>query len=153
MGHCVTGLIANPRVLASFAAARSLHAPVSLQQGLALLPLRDDDIDSFVKPSVSGRPTGFKYLSDEFVRELAAASLAGAILYFETDYAGGAGTQGAAVFDGGLVVFGPASSGRGPINRALASLGVRSDAAATDEFESVGLHHHRRTEDWMESEE
>lgn len=153
MGHQVTGLLGSRGVLASFAALRSLHEPVPLPQGLAILPLRDDDIDSFLKPSLSGHVDGFRYLSEAFIVELTAASLAGPILYFETDYAGGTGMQGAAVFHDGAVVFGPSVAERGPINGALAWLGVRVVPPAADAFESVGLHHHRRTEDWFQSSE
>ena len=73
-------------------------------------------------------------------------------MYFETDYFGGAGCQGAAVFRSGATVFGPKSAEHGPINEALSLLGVRCVAPAHDEFETVGLHRHRRTDDWLKPE-
>lgn len=152
MGHFVTGLIARPELLGSFAQKHSLHEPVELTQGLALLPLRDQDIDSFLAPPHGRHADGFTYLSDQLQIELVAASDGGEILYFETEYFGGVGTQGAAVYSNGALVFGPKSAEEGPINEALRVLGV-SAGSKRDEFEAVGLDRHRHTEDWLESAE
>jgi hypothetical protein len=65
MGHSVTGLIAKPTLLEAFASRFSLHSPAPLNQGLAFLPLRDEDIDSFVSPPQSGYAEGFTYLSEQ----------------------------------------------------------------------------------------
>jgi hypothetical protein len=150
MGHFVTGLIAKPNLLGSFARRHSLHDPVEIAQGLAFLPLRDQDIDSFLAPPHTGHAEGFTYLSEQLQAELAAASDDGDILYFETEYFGGAGAQGAAVFSKGALFFGPRSAEQGPINEALRVLGV-SAGSKRDEFEAVGLDRHRHTEDWLES--
>lgn len=150
MGHFVTGLIAKPRALSAFAERRSLHGPVPLALGLALLPLRDDDLDSFLRPPMTDHSAGFTYLSHQLRQELAAASADGPLMYFETEYFGGTGAQGAAVFEDGQLVFGPASAEFGPINAALAAMGVQVAAPARDQFETVGLHRHRHTEDWLE---
>jgi hypothetical protein len=47
MGHFVTGLIARPAVLEAFSREHSLHWPVALLGDLAILPLREIDLDSF----------------------------------------------------------------------------------------------------------
>lgn len=151
MGHFVTGLIAKPEALSAFAEKRSLHGPVELTAGLALLPLRDDDLDSFLSPPLTDHAAGFTYLSQQLRQELAAASVDGPLMYFETEYFGGTGAQGAAVFEDGRLVFGPASADFGPINAALALMGVQVVAPAHDQFESVGLHRHRHTEDWLDA--
>ena len=152
MGHFVTGLIAKPNLLGSFARRHSLHQPVELAQGLALLPLRDQDIDSILAPPHTGHADGFTYLSEQLQVELAAASDDGEILYFETEYFGGAGAQGAAVFSKGALVFGPTAAEKGPINEALRMLGVTA-GSTRDEFAAVGLDRHRHTEDWLDSDE
>jgi hypothetical protein len=152
MGHAVTGLVGKMETLERFADKHSLHRPVSLAKHLAILPLRDDDIDSFLAPPLTGFPKGFVYLSGQLLRELEAASRQGILLYFETEYFGGVGAQGAAVFRDGALVFGPSSAERGPINQALAMLGVRVMPPARDEFETVGLHRRRHTEDWLETD-
>lgn len=150
MNHFVTGLIAKPAMLARFAQKHSLHVPITLAEGLAILPLRDEDIDSFLRPPMTGHPKGFSYMSEELASELKSASIGGALMYFETEYFGGTGTQGAAVFQDGTLIYGPAAAEFGPINKALALLGVGVVAPAADEFETVGLQRHRSTEDWLE---
>ena len=152
MGHAVTGLIASPETLQSFARAHKLHEPIPLEQGVALLPLRDEDIDLFISPPQTGWVGGFNYLSEQLIQKLSDASSEGPVLYFETEYFGGIGSQGAAVFNSGAIAFGPKSSEGGAINDALAFLGVQVAPGSFDAFESVGLHRHRHTEDWLESE-
>jgi hypothetical protein len=94
---------------------------------------------------------GFTYLSEQLIRELKIASSHGSLVYFETEYFGGNGAQGAAVFREGELIFGPQSGSFGPINQALAVVGVRVVPPASDEFETAGLHRHRHTEDWLGS--
>jgi hypothetical protein len=151
MGHSVTGLIAQEPLLRRFSERHRLHAPIKLLQGLAILPLRDDDLDAFIPAPQSGRAPDFIYLSEQLMAVLREASSEGTLLYFETDYFGGFGGQGAAVFQNGVCVLGPESAGIGPINRGLRWLGVRVQPPAPDEFETVGLHRHRDAEDWLEA--
>lgn len=153
MGHFVTGLVARPQVLAAFAETHSLHSPAPLLEGWAILPLRDDDLDSFLWPPLTDHSEGFTHLSDQLRRAIAAASGHGPLMYFETEYFGGTGGQGAAVFADGKLVFGPAHAEIGPINEALAFMGVRVVAPARDHFETVGLHRNRSTWDWFEDDE
>ena len=101
MGHHVIGVIAASAMLEEFAATHSLHSPIALNADLAMLPLRDEDIDSLLATPQTRRESGFRYLSEQLVRFLQAASLRSPILYFETDYSGGAGSQGAVVFRDG----------------------------------------------------
>src|SRR5262249_43778661 len=149
MAHCVTGLIATTALLETFACEHGLHPPIRLSQGLGLLPLRDIDLDKFLVAPLTGHAEGFNYLSEQLIRELKIASSSGSLLYFETEYFGGDGTQGAGVFQEGELIFGPESAMFGPINEALAILGTRVIPPARDEFETAGLHRHRHTEDWL----
>ena len=150
MGHNVTGLISNCDLLERFSARYKLHRPTSLACGLAILALRDEDIDAFIPSPMSGHADGFVYLSQQLAAVLCSASAEGAVMYFETEYFGGVGTQGAAVYQLGACIFGPESADFGPINRGLALLGVRTQPPAYDEFATVGLHRHRSSEDWIE---
>jgi len=150
MGHAVKGLIAEPGTLQVFASRHSLHPPIALSGDLAILPLRDVDLDSFPFPPFSGNREGADFLSDQFIDVLRAASRGGALIYFETDYFGGYGAQAAAVFQDGTLVFGPESAEFGPINMALQLLGVCVEPPAVDEFDTVGLGRCRHTEDWLE---
>lgn len=71
-------------------------------------------------------------------------------MYFETDYWGGEGTQGAVAYATGEIIFGPRSSEQiGPIDEALKLLGVEVVPPAYDEFDAIGLRSHRQTEDWL----
>lgn len=151
MGHFVTGLIATHGPLVAFALKHALHEPIPLAQSLEILPLRDQDIDSFLAPPLTGQPSGFNYLSEQLVQELRTASMGASIMYFETDYFGGMGAQGAAVFADGELAYGPASAESGPINEALALLGVVVTPPAKDAFDAVGLGQHRHAEGWLES--
>ena len=150
MGHCVTGLIAKSTVLEAFSREHSLHQPVALLSEFAILPLRDVDLDSFLVAPVSFDIEGFRYLSDQFLDVLRRASHQGMLMYFETDYFGGLGCQGAAVFQHGQLIFGPLSAKTGAINQGLKLLGISIQQPARDEFETIGLGRHRDTESWIE---
>jgi hypothetical protein len=152
MAHFVTGLIARHTALRSFAAAHGLPAPIALTEVLSLLPLAAEHIDLLLPGEPRDFHGGFNYLSHELAEQLRAGSERATLLYFETEYFGGMGTQGAAVFRDGECVFGPQAAELGPINNALALLGVRTIAPAVDEFETVGLHHHSSVDAWYGTE-
>lgn len=149
MAHYLTALIGPPAALDAFARARKLHAPISLPQGLAILPLRDKHIDSFLSPPLTGYFEGFNYLSEQLALELKQASEGCSVVYIETEYFGGVGSQGAALFSDGRIVFGPSAAGAGPINEALHRLGVKVISPAYDEFEAVGLNRHGHATVWL----
>lgn len=149
MAHFVTGLIARRAALQAFAAEQGLPAPVALTDVLALLPLSQDALDQLLPQTEHAFYPGFNALSLDLARLLAAGSRRATLLYFETEYFGGEGTQGAAVFRDGELVFGPQSAELGPINNALALLGVKTVPPAVDEFETVGLQRHGDTESWL----
>jgi len=65
MGHNVTGIIARPELCQAFALENSLRAPVPLSGELALVPLRDVDLDSFLELPLTGGQDGFVYLTDQ----------------------------------------------------------------------------------------
>lgn len=149
MAHFVTGLIARHAALRTFAAAHGLPAPVALTGVLSLLPLSEDSLDTLLPVTPHDFYSGFNFLSPALAGLLSTGSERAALLYFETEYFGGMGTQGAAVFRDGELVFGPQSAELGPINNALAVLGVRTVPPAVDEFETAGLQRHASTEEWM----
>jgi hypothetical protein len=70
-------------------------------------------------------------------------------MYFETEYHGGTGGQGAAVYANGATVFGPTWDEFGPINSALALFSVTIVPPAHDAFDAIGLWHYRYTDDWL----
>ena len=149
MGHIVTGLIARPIILEAFSRAHSLHGPVALADDLAILPLREADLSRLQCAPSDDEAGGFQHLSKQLLDQLRHSSHEGALMYFETEYFGGDGGQGAAVFQDGDLVFGPHWAEVGPINQALKLLGVSCEPSDRDEFEAVGLHLHRNAEGWL----
>lgn len=151
MAHFVTGLVARHAVLRAFAASKALPAPVPLTEILSLLPLGPDQLERLMPDEQLEFYGGFNFLSPRLAAVFRRASAQATLLYFETEYFGGMGSQGAAVFRDGELVFGPQAAELGPINNALAVLGVRTVPPAVDEFETVGLQRHGSVEDWMQA--
>lgn len=65
------------------------------------------------------------------------------LAYIETDYFGGAGTQGGVLYENGRVGAAPRVDGSGVINALLSELGVWR-GSGKDEFDSLGLGKYRR---------
>lgn len=151
MGHSLTALIGTPAVLAALASRFGRPEPSTLRFGLVVLPLTEERLDSlarFDEPSFAN----FTYLVPALESGIARAAPVGRLLYVETDYFGGVGSQGAALFDDGRLVWreattieraprsrrgmGPAD--RSPVSRGLFELGVEAGPDG-DEFDAVGL--------------
>jgi hypothetical protein len=148
VAHHVTGLLCPLPAALEFAKSRSLREPVEMPFGLGLVPLRARELDGFLPAPLTGGHPDFVYLSDQLLAELTAISRMHPVLYFETEYFGGHGRQGAVLLRSGEIVYGPKSGGVGTINRALAMLGV-ARSGSDDEFQAVGLHLRRSTEEWL----
>jgi hypothetical protein len=108
--------------------------------------------------SVSSPPfTACERLSSQLLTALLLQSQTtkSPIAFIETEYHGGAGSQGAVVVECGRIGAGPWASidewrgaeWYGPINRALHHLGVPR-SARDDEFDTLGLGRWRTNEDW-----
>jgi hypothetical protein len=135
MTHHVTGLIADVAFIRRAAKAQIHGRVAELGCGLGLIPLRREDLASapfMVHDTDDGDE--FQYLTREVIAALKEASLGGTLAYFETEYFGGAGGQGAAAFKDGDLIFGPEWKKIGPINQALKLLGVRLERPFYDEF-------------------
>jgi len=74
------------------------------------------------------------------------------LAYLETDYFGGRGRQSAIACDGGQLVFGPESGDTGPVNNALARIGVLRNAVF-DEFDVLELGRFREMDNFPGCEE
>jgi len=111
--------------------------------------LREADLGSLRSAPSDEEARGFQHLSKELLDHLRRSSREGPLMYFETEYFGGVGGQGAAVFQDGDLIFGPSWAEVGPISQALKLLGVSCEPPARDEFEAVGLHLHRDAEGWL----
>jgi hypothetical protein len=145
MGHHISGLIAKHPILERFARQYSIGQPTIIGLGFGFLPLDDENLDEVVGLHFGSALGGMCYLSPAFLDLLVQFSRHGDLLYIETDYNGGSGTQGAVAVQQGQVTFGPENRAAGVINEALAKLGVTA-GSARDAFEAVGLHNYRRNE-------
>jgi hypothetical protein len=152
MGHSINAVVGPIETLAKIVATAGCPAPTELCFGLAIAPLGHEQIDKLTGLAISDVAEGFKYLSPALERGLIVAAEGGAFAYIETEYFGGIGSQGAAIFSDQLPPIRMADTetdarGRpdGPINRALRSLGVRA-SPGQDEFDAVGLQRFRDLE-------
>jgi len=141
--HSISGLIAEAAVLDRIASRLALATPAMLSLGFGFLPLDNTNLDKVVGRKRGDPVEGFDYLTSGLIKVLRRSSRAGDFAYIETEYSGGAGTQGAAVFQSGALKFGPKRAEIGPINEALAMLGMTSGDPPDDAFERVGLGRHR----------
>lgn len=157
MGYEVRGVIAG-KALAQIIASEFGPGTraVDLEQGFALVPYSGRVYDHFLgRHGALLRP--FNRLGSTIAELLADTSRRGPLAYVEAEYFGGAGEQHAAVWDNGVLAWGPMSIGfqqaiapQGTaISQALRRIGVTSTDESRDEFDMVGLRRHRHLEDWL----
>lgn len=148
MSHCVTAIIAREAVVRRILERHPALLAVPLREDLQLIPLDDDDLD-LLGPEYSTTVEGFNYLSPGLESFLAWQSTGGRLVYLETEYFGGAGSQSAVAYENGKPVPPtPLSHDENAINRALACMGVRSREPGVDAFTHVGLPVCRHTSEW-----
>lgn len=154
MGYVLQAVIASTDLLTASADAVPAASVLPLRQGLSLVPMTDELFDA-VTDGTSTHSLGFWKLPGGFDTVLASWSHRGPVAYVEAEYFGGIGSQRAAVWEHGSLIFGPIGLDEGeptpidgsPISQALGRLGAVSGDQA-DEFDAVGLVQHRDTKDW-----
>ncbi len=158
MGHAIAAMIGNRRTLAGLIERLGPPEPTEIPFDLVVVPLNDERWDAI---ATSSEPAfdGFTYLTPETAAGIGRQLGEGPALYIETDYHGGTGRQGAALFDGNALVRRRTESTLGsnerrswfarrrtpsdrpaksPISEGLARLGVVA-SGSEDEFDRVGL--------------
>jgi hypothetical protein len=150
MGHHITGIIARRKVLKGSVGPFSGQPCFALAEGFAFMPLDSENLDDITGLHGEEAVGEFVYLTERLIELLGLASRDGELAYIETDYFGGAGGQGAAVFRGGEMVSAPDWREANAINDALSQLGVTGRPGKCDAFEVVGLGIHRSNEDFRE---
>jgi hypothetical protein len=151
VSYVVTGIIIDRDGAKHIWAKHQGLRAVPLELGLALFPLTKGVIETLLPPPRSRTVDRFEHLHVELLELLAGFSALSPVLYFETEYFGGEGTQSAIVVDNGKIVFGPKQAGIGPISEGLRLLGVKKRSSDFDEFAAVGLQRHRWSEDWLKA--
>ncbi len=145
MGHHIAAIIAGADIAAAFAVAADAPAPTELPADLVIVPLSDRQFDRITGLRPGPYVADFAYLSTSLTKALSAASREGPVVYIETEYFGGTGSQAAAAFVDGEMVFADHDADTrdtkrrdGPINKALRLLGVPA-SGDRDEFDTLGL--------------
>jgi hypothetical protein len=154
MSYRIEAVIGSLAVLSCIAGEQPVMVVVPLRQGLGIMPMTDAVFDAVNDGTPPGLP-GFWKLPGGLDRLLCSCSALGPVAYVEAEYFGGAGTQSAAVWDGGALALGPVIIGEAepvpaagtPISQALARLGA-ARGGHHDEFEAAGLGQERDTGDW-----
>ncbi|SCB56225.1 hypothetical protein GA0061105_10153 [Rhizobium aethiopicum] len=153
MSHNVVAVVGSPAAVSAIVDAAGCPEPTTLPFGLAIAPLGDQQIDRLTELQPGPSHQGFKSLSAALAQAFATASENGQLAYIETAYFGGTGSQAAAAFAEGRMLFSAATPvaqepvrPSHPINTALRLLGVDATGHA-DEFDALGLHRFRRLED------
>ena len=167
MGHQITALIGTRQGLGRLIEQFAPPAPTELSYGLIIVPLGELRLDLLTEQWSTAVP-GFAYLNPGLELGVLAGIGEASVLYVETNYFGGTGSQSAAFFSHGQVLWRQSESVRprlesrvtlldralgkfgigtskSPINRGLAELGVPA-SPGQDEFDDVGLGRFRSLE-------
>ena len=148
VGYELCAVVGSEKALRAFTLGLDAKI-VPLAAGMLLVPLTDKLLETLKADSGENAKTVspvFEFLNRAIVDRAVAASEEGPLAYVEARYFGGQGSQMAIAWDQGDMVMEPTESNN-PINQALRLLGVKA-VAPDDEFDTIGLGRHRRTERW-----
>lgn len=150
MSHSITAFVARRPALAALAQSTGRASFYKLKNAdFFVLPITDDVFDAVVAAKGPGTLVAVEFwgLTNNLVQLAREASSHGPVAYIETDYFGGMGTQGAAVWKDGTLLQEPATAGKGIINLALRAIGLGPDFGL-DEFDTLGLGQVRHLSDF-----
>ena len=145
MGHCVRAIIGAHKDIQRIENDYCLAKGMKLPQGYGMIFLTDallDNIGELFESAneLSDPETVTSYLLQWY-------SFRTKLVYMETDYFGGIGTQSGILYENGNISI-PLRSGEGAINTLLRELGVWREANK-DEFDSLNLGIYRRMDKWI----
>ncbi len=144
MGHCIQAVIGTHESIRTLTDNWDSAREIVLPQGYGMVFLTSslfDDITAFFDVLDEERDLGLDYFTVAIEQFLRRYSLHTKLVYCETDYSGGMGTQAGVFFENGKISIEPCS-GEGTINRLLKELGVRCEAGM-DAFDSLNLGQYR----------
>ena len=145
MGHMIRAIIAKKNVIQNISDHWAYGEKIVLPQGYGMSFLNDslfDDIEELFDIADTHKCPQFNYLSDSVISFLLQESKDAQIIYIETDYFGGYGTQTGVLFENGSIAIEP-RQGNGVINYLLHQIGVYKEHNK-DEFTSLQLYRFRR---------
>lgn len=146
MGHCIQAIVATPEIADRVQSAYPWLLRVAARQGFVIIPIDADFIDSATEARPPKSTDTFMLLTGAFHDLLRELSRFGPLGYIETEYFGGVGGQGAAVYSDRQVIMEPDWRESGPINRALELIGVNRGPLG-DRFSALGLGAYRSNDD------
>ncbi len=146
MGHCISAIVGRHSDVCRIA-ENMIHADlIELPQGYGMVLMTDKLLRDVEELAEVSDEIVFPELDrfTEAVRELMERySFHTKLAYIETDYFGGAGTQGGVLYENGCAAAAPSVAETGVINALLSELGVWREPGK-DEFDSLGLSKYRR---------
>ncbi|WP_064692028.1 hypothetical protein [Rhizobium aegyptiacum] len=123
MSHNVVAVVGSPAAVSAIVDAAGCPEPTTLPFGLAIAPLGDQQIDRLTELQPGPSHQGFKSLSAALAQAFATASENGQLAYIETAYFGGTGSQAAAAFAEGRMLFSAVTPvRRNPFAQAIRSI-------------------------------
>ena len=150
MGYCIQAIVASSKIADRLRSAYPQLFRVTARQGFVILPIDADFIDSMTEARPQTFTDTFMLLTDAFHDCLRELSRFGPLAYIETEYFGGIGGQGAAVYADREVIMVPEWRESGSINRALELLGVKR-GLLEDRFTALGLEAYRSNDDLIDA--
>ena len=117
---------------------------ISLPQSYALIFLNDSLFDEISETAALKNTCHYPhldFLTDSVICFLKGHSAGAQLIYIETDYFGGYGTQAGVFFENGEMKYGP-TDGNGTVNHLLKLLGVKRHLFK-DEFDTLELYRYR----------
>lgn len=144
MGHMIRAFIGKDITMQTISENWVQAEKIKLPQGFALIFLTDylfDDIEELFNEEKTYEYPFLKYFSKSINSFLSENSFNCQILYIETDYFGGYGSQAGVLFENGIMKEKPIN-GNGTVNRLLKNIGVYKEKGK-DEFDSLHLYRFR----------
>ena len=141
MSHSMTAFVARRPALIALAQGLGGAPFYKLKHAeFFVLPVSDDVFDRVVELKGPGNLVAVEFwgLTNHLAQLAREASAHGLIAYIETDYFGGMGTQGTAVWKDETAFQEPATASKGTINLALRAIGLGA-GFGLDEFDTLGL--------------
>ncbi len=144
MGHQIQAVIGKREAIQVFADCWVQDRVVDLPQDCGMVFLTDalfDGITELFDGPDREEASPLVLFTSAIRRALEEAARPGPLVYIETDYAGGYGTQAGVLLERGKVVLGPVE-GEGTVDRLLNAIGVWH-RPGEDEFDALGLGRYR----------
>lgn len=145
MGHCIQAIIGIHETVQKMTEDWGCAEKIELPQGYEMVFLTDalfDDITELFDVPDEIRYSELDYFTVAVEQFLQQCSFRTKLVYIETDYFGGVGTQAGVLYENGRIAVEP-HSGEGTINQLLRELGVQR-ISGKDEFDSLNLGRYRQ---------